>query len=145
MPFRLAVAQLIGGARSIKSILWDVSLLDPLEGIRFRGYTIPELQEKLPSWTGKPGAEPMPEALLWLLLTDEVPTKEQAVGLTKELHARAKGLPPHVSEMIRAFPKGMHPMTQFSSAILAMQTDSVFANEYAKGTPKAKYLSLIHI
>ena len=41
--------------------------------------------------------------------------------------------------MIRSFPKGMHPMTQFSSAILAMQTESVFAQEYAKGTPKAKY------
>jgi hypothetical protein len=41
--------------------------------------------------------------------------------------------------MIRAFPKGMHPMTQLSSAILAMQTDSVFAAEYAKGTSKALY------
>jgi len=33
----------------------------------------------------------------------------------------------------------MHPMTQLSSAILGMQTDSVFANEYAKGTHKSKY------
>ena len=63
------------------------SLLDSLEGIRFRGYTIPELQEKLPG--AKPGGEPTPEALFWLLLTGEVPTKEQADALTKELHARA--------------------------------------------------------
>ena len=33
----------------------------------------------------------------------------------------------------------MHPMTQLSSAILALQTESVFASEYAKGTPKSKY------
>ena len=33
----------------------------------------------------------------------------------------------------------MHPMTQMSSAILALQTESVFAAEYAKGTHKAKY------
>jgi len=59
---RVTIDQLVGGARSIKSMLWDTSLLDPLEGIRFRGFTIPELQEKLPSYTGKPGAEPTPEA-----------------------------------------------------------------------------------
>ena len=53
-------------------------------------------------------------------------------------HARAK-LPTHVEGMIRNFPKGMHPMTQLSSAILALQTDSVFAREYAKGTNKALY------
>jgi len=135
---RVTIDQLVGGARSIKSMLWDTSLLDPLEGIRFRGFTIPELQEKLPSYTGKPGAEPTPEALFWLLLTGEVPTKAQADALTQELHSRAK-LPAHVETMIRAFPKGMHPMTQMSSAILALQTESVFAAEYAKGTHKAKY------
>ena len=133
---KVTLDQLLGGARSIKCILWETSLLDSLEGIRFRGYTIPELQEKLPG--AKPGGEPTPEALFWLLLTGEVPTKEQADALTKELHARAK-LPTHVEGMIRNFPKGMHPMTQLSSAILALQTDSVFAREYAKGTNKALY------
>jgi citrate synthase len=136
---KVTIDQLVGGARSIKAILWETSLLDPMEGIRFRGYTIPELQQTLPGFKGKPGdGEPTPEALLWLLLTDEVPTQAQADALTAELHSRAK-LPPHVEQMIRAFPKGMHPMTQLSSAILAMQTESVFANEYAKGTHKAKY------
>ena len=84
-----------------------------------RGRTIPELQEELPSTL--PGGEPTPEALLWLLLTNQVPTAAQAEGLTQALHARSK-LPDHVEGMIRAFPKGMHPMTQLSSAILAMQT-----------------------
>ena len=136
---KVTIDQLIGGARSIKSMLWEPSLLDPMEGIRFRGYTIPELQEKLPSAAGPPEkGEPTPEALLWLLLCDEIPTKAQADALTAELHARAK-LPAHVEPMIRNFPKGMHPMTQLSSAILALQTESVFASEYAKGTPKAKY------
>jgi citrate (Si)-synthase len=83
---KVTIDQLIGGARSIKSMLWETSLLDPLEGIRFRGYTIPELQEKLPGY--KTGGEPTPEALLWLLLTGEVPTKEQCDALTADLHAR---------------------------------------------------------
>jgi citrate synthase len=135
---KVTIDQLVGGARSIKSMLWDTSLLDPLEGIRFRGRTIPELQEQLPSYTGNKGDEPMPEGLFWLLLTGEVPTKAQCDALTQEFHSRAK-LPAHVEPMIRNFPEGMHPMTQLSSAILALQTESVFASEYAKGTPKSLY------
>lgn len=135
---KVTIDQLVGGARSIKSMLWETSLLDAEEGIRFRGYTIPELQEALPSYSGKQGDEPTPEGLFWLLLTGEVPTKAQADALTAELHSRAK-LPAHVEPMIRAFPKGMHPMTQLSSAILALQTESVFAREYAKGTHKSSY------
>jgi len=50
-----------GGARSVKCMLWETSLLDPLEGIRFRGHTISQLQEKLPNYSGKKGDEPMPE------------------------------------------------------------------------------------
>jgi citrate synthase len=135
---KVTIDQLIGGARSIKCMLWETSMLDPIEGIRFRGYTIPELQEALPSYSGKPGDEPTPEGLFWLLLTGEVPTKAQADALTAEFHERAT-LPPHVETMIRAYPKGMHPMTQLSSAILALQTESVFHKEYAKGTSKALY------
>ncbi len=52
-----------------------------LQGIRFRGFTIPELQEKLPK--GK-GTEPLPEALLWLMITGEVPTQDQ---VSTPLHA----------------------------------------------------------
>merc|ERR1719399_1696098 len=70
----VTVDQLIGGARSIKSMLWETSLLDPVEGIRFRGYTIPELQEKMPGFAGPADkGEPLPEALLWLMLCDEIP------------------------------------------------------------------------
>ena len=134
----VTVNQAYGGARSVKCMVWETSLLDAEEGIRFRGHTIPDLQEKLPSASGKAGQEPGPEALLWLLLTGEIPTAEQAAGLTAELHARAK-LPAHVEPLIRSFPKTMHPMTQLSSAILALQTDSVFARDYENGVHKSKY------
>ena len=50
-------------------------MLDPEEGIRFRGYTIPECQELLPHAPG--GEEPLPEGLFWLLVTGEIPTEEQ--------------------------------------------------------------------
>lgn len=41
-----------------------------LQGIRFRGMSIPECQKVLPA--AKPGGEPLPEGLLWLLLTGKV-------------------------------------------------------------------------
>jgi len=134
----VTVEQALGGARGVKCMIWETSLLDPEEGIRFRGRTIPDLQKELPSARGTEGGEPGPEALLWLLLTNEVPTAAQARALTDELHYRAK-LPSHIEGMIRSFPKTMHPMTQFAAAVTAMQTDSVFAKEYENGLPKAKY------
>jgi hypothetical protein len=41
-----------------------------LQGIRFRGLSIPECQKLLPA--AKPEGEPLPEGLLWLLLTGKV-------------------------------------------------------------------------
>lgn len=132
----VTVEQAFGGARGVKCMIWDTSLLDAEEGIRFRGHTIPELQEKLPK--DNSSGEPKPEGLIWLLLTGELPTKEQVDELTADLHARSK-LPAHVEPMIRAFPKTMHPMTQFSSAVLGMQTESKFAAAYQSGVPKTEY------
>jgi len=117
-------------------MFWDVSLLDAQEGIRFRGHTIPELQQKLPA--AKAGGEPLPEGLVWLLMTGTVPTAEQAKSVTDELHARAK-LPQYVVDAINAFPKHMHPMTQLSSAVLMMQPESKFARAYQAGVHKSKY------
>ena len=68
----VTVGQAIGGARGVKSLVTDISYLDPEEGIRFRGFTIPETLERLPK---VPGHEmPYVEGHLHLLLTGEVPT-----------------------------------------------------------------------
>lgn len=64
-----------GGMRGIKGLVTETSVLDPEEGIRYRGYTLPECQELLPAAPG--GTEPLPEATFWLLLTGEIPTEEQ--------------------------------------------------------------------
>ena len=53
--------QVYGGARGIKSLVWEGSVLDSEEGIRFRGKTIPECQELLPKAPG--GKEPLPEGM----------------------------------------------------------------------------------
>ena len=56
----VTVRQAFGGMRGVKCMVTETSAVDPIEGIRFRGYSIPELQEKLPSATG--GGQPLPEA-----------------------------------------------------------------------------------
>jgi citrate synthase len=135
----VTVDQCIGGGRDVHCMYYETSLLDAQEGIRFRGLSIPECQQQLPTFNGTPGkGEPLPEALIWLLLTAQVPTVEQTRSLTDELRNRRK-LPAHVEPMIRAFPKGMHPMTQMSAALLACQTESKFAKAYAAGANKKDY------
>ena len=120
-------------------MLWETSNLDANEGIRFRGLTIPECQQVLPSFKGPAGeGEPLLESIFWLLLTAEVPTKEQVDSLTAELHSRSK-LPDHVIPLLNSLPKDMHPMTQFTIGLNACQTGSKFAMAYEKGAPKNEH------
>ncbi|HSA96025.1 MAG TPA: citrate (Si)-synthase, eukaryotic, partial [Acidobacteriota bacterium] len=130
------VAQAIGGARSVKCMLWDCSALDPMEGIRFRGFTIPELREKLPKAPG--GTEPLPEAIFYLLLLGEIPTYQDCVEITEEWRKRSL-LPQYLLNTLEAVPKDTHPMTQFALAILQLQKDSNFARRYREGMPKGEY------
>lgn len=135
----VTIDQVIGGARGVKCMLWETSNLDANEGIRFRGLTIPECQQVLPTFAGKGGeGEPLLESLIWLLLTSEVPTKEQADTLTADLHARAE-LPSHVVPLLNSLPKDMHPMTQFTIGLNACQTGSKFAKAYGSGVHKSEY------
>ena len=55
----VTLAQAYQGMRGITGLVTETSLLDAQEGIRFRGYSIPELQEKLPK--APDGGEPLPE------------------------------------------------------------------------------------
>ncbi|MBR9921014.1 MAG: citrate (Si)-synthase [Bacteroidetes bacterium] len=121
------LSQIFGGARGIKTMVWETSQLDPIEGIRFRGYSIPQLRELLPK--GPDGKEPLPEGLFWLMLVGEVPTPEQVTWLTKQWTQRSN-VPEHVYSVLDALPADTHPMTQFVVAINAMQTGSVFARRY---------------
>ena len=57
--------------RSMKAMICETSVLDPEGDIRFRGYSIPECQEKLPKAEG--GNEPLPEGIWWLLCTGDIP------------------------------------------------------------------------
>lgn len=132
----VTLKQVFGGMRGIKSMLWETSQLDANEGIRFRGYSIPEIKELLP--TAENGKEPLPEALFWLLLVDEIPSSEQVAWLSQEWEKRGE-VPSYVFSLLDGLPSDTHPMTQFTLAINALQNDSVFARRYWEGISKKDY------
>jgi len=129
----VTIAQALGGARGVKCLVTDISYLDPEEGIRFRGFTIPEVLAKLPKVPG--GQMPYVEGFLYLLLTGDLPSKGDAEEVARELKARAR-VPQYVFDVLRAMPRDTHPMTMLSAAILCMQRDSVFVKRYNEGLGK---------
>lgn len=76
--------QMYGGMRGIKGLVCETSVLDPDEGIRFRGWSIPECQQKLPKAPG--GEEPLPEGLFWLLVTGDIPNDAQVSFTFKKIY-----------------------------------------------------------
>ena len=132
----VTIGQAYGGMRGVKCIVTETSALDPYEGIRFRGYNIPQLQEKLPKAPG--GEEPLPEGLFHLLFTGELPTEDEVKEITEEWKKRSE-LPDYLIDIMKAVPKDTHPMTQFVTAIASLQKDSVFAAKYREGMPKTDY------
>lgn len=137
----VTVDMMYGGMRGIKGLVCETSVLDPEEGIRFRGYSIPECQKLLPKARG--GSEPLPEGLFWLLITGDIPTDAQVAAVSKEWANRA-GLPSHVVTMLNNFPSNLHPMSQFSAAITALNSESKFAKAYSEGVKKALYWEYIY-
>ena len=134
------LSQIYQGMRGITGLVTETSLLDAQEGIRFRGYTIPELREKLPKASG--GTEPLPEGLFYLLLLGQVPSAEEVEYITSVWQRRSH-VPNHVFATIDALPLSAHPMTMFTTGVLAMQTESNFAKQYAEGMSKKDHWSAV--
>jgi citrate synthase len=132
----VTLSQAYQGMRGVTGLVSETSLLDSQEGIRFRGYSIPELQAKLPKAKG--GSEPLPEGLFYLMLIDELPTAEDVAMVSSTLQRRSH-VPNHVFDAIDALPVTAHPMTMFVTAIMALQTESNFAKRYAEGINKKDY------
>ena len=132
---KITVSQVIGGMRGIKCLVTDISYLDPNEGIRYRGYTLPEIFDKLPK---PPGAEmPYVEGLLYLLFTGELPTEGEVNEVIGDL-AKRRTIPGYVFDVVDALPDG-HPMTIFSAAIVALSKESAFTRAYNSGVSKMDY------
>jgi len=133
----VSMAQAIGGMRGVRCLVTDISYLDPNEGIRFRGFTIPEVLEKLPM--PKDGGEvPLVEGFIYLLLTGDLPTDADVDSIAKEFNDR-KAVPKYVFDVINAMPDDTHPMVALSAAIVSMQRESEFVKMYNAGMSKMDY------
>jgi citrate synthase len=132
----ITLAQAYQGMRGILGLITETSLLDSEEGIRFRGYSIPELVEKLPKAPG--GSQPLPEGLFHLMLLGELPTQEDVDNISSTWGRRSH-VPNYVFDAIESLPITTHPMTQFSIGVMALQNESVFAKAYSEGISKKDY------
>ena len=130
------VAKMLGGMRGLKCLVTDISYLDPQEGIRYRGYTLPEVFEKLPR--PPDGGMPYVEGLFYLLLTGDMPTENEVEEVIDEFRQR-RILPKYVYEVIDAYPCCGDPMAILSGAISAMNWESLFNKKYQAGINKLDY------
>src|SRR5688572_32620714 len=117
------LSQIYQGMRGMTGLVTETSLLDAQDGIRFRGYSSPELREKLAKAPG--GSEPLPEGLFFLMLVGELPEDDDAHHISSVWQRRSH-VPNHVFATIEALPVSTHPMTQFVIAVMALQTESHF-------------------
>lgn len=132
----VTIAQVYGGMRDVKALVTDISYVDPVEGIRLRGFTISELLDALPK---PPGAEmPYSGGVYYLLLTGEIPTQEEALEVEREWQSRSE-VPSYLYDLIRAMPADTHPMTLFSQSVLSMQRESQFMRRYQEGMKRDDY------
>ncbi|MBI5533638.1 MAG: citrate (Si)-synthase [Deltaproteobacteria bacterium] len=122
----VSVATLYGGLRGVKGMVCDTSSVPPDRGLLIRGRPIGELTDKLP------------EEIFYLLLTGELPNKEELAALQKDFAARAK-VPEYVWNVLRAMPKTSHPMAMFNTAILVLENESKFRARYDAGMKKDDY------
>lgn len=130
----LTADMVVGGMRGIKAMVTDTSDLDPIDGIRYRGISLKQVNEQLPK-AANGGTCGLPEGALWLLLTGEIPSEDHVQKLNKELHNRAF-LPATVTYTLDKLPHTMHPMTQLAIGLLALQPESKFAEAYRAGSMK---------
>ena len=129
----ISLRQIYSGMRGMLSMVTETSKLDADEGIRFRGYSLPEIQDVLPR--AKDSNQPLPEGIFYLMLIGSLPNNNDVKNISLELENRSN-VPDYVFNVINDLPKGMHPMTQFSIAILSLKNESQFNLAYNRGIHK---------
>ncbi len=132
----VTISKMYGGMRDLKSLVTDISYVDPNEGIRIRGFTIPELLSKLPKLADN--EMPLVGGLYFLLLTGELPSLDDAKEIETEWKKR-EHVPQYIFDILRATPRDTHPMTMLAMGVLALQRESIFAKRYTEGMKKDEY------
>lgn len=124
----VTISQAWGGMRGVMSLICDTSRVPKDKGLIIRGTPLKDL------------VNITPEEVFFLLLTGELPGEEELKDFKLDLQGRKK-VPDYVWDVLKCMPEKSHPMTMFNTAILVMQKESVFAEEYNAGMRKENYWS----
>lgn len=116
----VTVNQAYGGMRGVKGLICDTSVVEAEKGLIIRGRPLLEIRHL---W---------PEEIFFLLLTGEEPDAEAKQALQTEFDKRAQ-VPTYVWEVLAAMSPDSHPMCMLSTAILAMERESIFRDWYDRG------------
>lgn len=119
----ITLEQAFGGMRNLKCLICDTSSVEPDQGLIIRGRPVAQLVDKLP------------EEILYLLLTGDIPDQKALGSLQQDLSSRQQ-VPDYVWKVLRDLPATIHPMVMLSTAILVMEGESVFRKEYTEGLHK---------
>jgi len=82
----VSVGAVLGGMRGLPGMLYETSKLHNEEGISYRGHNLYDLRENGPKTIE--GGQPIPEGVLWLLLTGEYPTESEMSAFKEDLFVR---------------------------------------------------------
>lgn len=104
----VTVGSCVGGMRGLPGMLYETSKLHHMDGIEYRGYDLFKIRELAPKTV--PGGQPIPEGVLWLLLTGKFPSESEIKDFKEDFFRRGL-LTPEEEKLIKSFPKNMHPMT----------------------------------
>jgi len=122
----VTVEQAVKGMRGVKSLICDTSSVSADKGLMIRNYPILDIIHIIP------------EQVLHLLMTGDLPNDEQLLDLQNQLKAH-QNPPDYVWKVLEAMPSDSHPMTMLSVAIQSMRIDSLFVEKFNKGTVKSDY------
>ena len=122
----VTVSQAIKGMRGVKSLICDTSTVSADKGLIIRGHSILDITNILP------------EEAFYLLLTGDLPNKNQLSDLQNQLNEH-RTVPDYVWNVLDSMPEKSHPMTMLSIAIQSMRAESIFVEKFNEGTPKKDY------
>lgn len=126
----VTVKQAYGGMRGVKGLVCDTSAVSADKGLIVRGIPLLDITHILP------------EEVFYLLLAGEMPEEDGLKDLQQQLTEHAE-VPDYVWDVLRSMPKDSHPMVMFNTAILVMEKESVFRQQYDAGIPKQQYWKAI--
>jgi citrate synthase len=128
----IQVKHVLNGLRGAKVLNWTCGTQDPMKGLLIRGLPIEEVVVRLP----RRGTAPLPEGLLWFLLTGRMPKGQELEEFLVDIRQRAI-LPSHTAEIVEKLPAGLPLLSKLSIGLMTMQPDSHFARSYAAKAPRA--------